>query len=108
MTQVAASFISKKQFCEIIELLRGQYVADKKHSEAFSEMFGGGEVGLYDNSRIIKACMILLREFFPVDKNGFCAIEHYCYCLDFGKLGEEYESAEEFYKRLKKQNLKIS
>lgn len=100
MTQIPSDFISQDQFCEIIELLREQYVLDKKNSGIFSEMFGGGEVSLYDNSRVVKACMLLLREFFPVDDEGHCCIEFYCYVQNFGKLGDTYESAEELYNRL--------
>ncbi len=91
--------ISKEQFVECIEGLRLQYLKDKEYYESICKLFGGSEFSMYDNSLLVKSTIGLLRFFFPV-KDDFCEIEQYCYVLDFGRLGEEYESPEQFYDRL--------
>lgn len=68
--------IKKEIFCEVIENLRKQIHHDKKHN-------------LCHNSLLIKSIINLLRIHFPKDKDDFCHIEHYCFHLDFGKLGDE-------------------
>lgn len=68
--------IEKETFCEVIENLRKQIHHDKKYN-------------LCHNSLLIKSIINLLRIHFPKDEDDFCHIEHYCFHLDFGKLGNE-------------------
>jgi len=103
MSEQPSSYISKQEFVEVIELMQAQYVKDKFASDAMQMMFPGSDIGLYDNSSLVKVAMSLLRRFFPVgEDDAHCEIEFYCYCLNFGKCGDEYESPEELYDRLSK------
>lgn len=101
MSEQPSSYISKQEFVEVIELMQVQYVKDKQASDAMQVMFPGSDIGLYDNSNLVKVAMTLLRRFYPVDEeDGHCAIEHYCYVLNFGKCGDDYENPEELYDRI--------
>ena len=40
----------------------------------------------------------LIKHFPPID--GFCEITHYCFEKEYGKIGDEYETPQEFYQRL--------
>jgi hypothetical protein len=102
MTFTTSVTLDKALFVTIIESMREQHYHDKKCSEMISEMFGAECFGLYDNSKYLVSLMALLRLHFPVDADGFCEIEHYAYVLNFGKLGESYESPGELYDRLNK------
>jgi hypothetical protein len=94
--------IEKEVFVSVISSMMEQHSFDKGNSILISEMFGvEGNCG-YDNSDYLKALMKMLRIFFPKDEDGFCEIEQYCYVINFGKNGDEYESIEEFYDRLVK------
>lgn len=92
--------LTKESFVSIIESIRIQRDFDVSSSEIVSEMFRSESIGSYDNSEYLKVIMALLRLHFPVDSDGFCELEHYMFVLDFGKIGEEYESPEELYDRL--------
>lgn len=92
--------LEKTLFVAIIESMREQHYYDLKCSESISEIFGIESSGLYNNSKYLVSLMSLLRLHFPVSEDGFCEIEHYCHVLDFGKLGEAYESPESLYDRL--------
>lgn len=92
--------LTKESFVSIIESIRIQRDFDVSSSEIVSEMFRSESIGSYDNSEYLKVIMSLLRLHFPVDVDGFCELEHYMFVLDFGKVGEEYESPEELYDRL--------
>ncbi|WP_395073929.1 hypothetical protein [Flavobacterium sp.] len=92
--------ISKEKFVLIIESLKTQYLYDEAYAFGLSELIKTEDVVMYDNSVLIHAVINLLQQYFPKDKEGFCEIEFYCYVLNFGKNGEEYESSEEFYDRL--------
>jgi hypothetical protein len=92
--------ITKSLFVEIIEDMRVQHYYDKSYSQSVSELFGMEASVLYDNSKYLSSLMKLLRLHFPIDGDGFCDIEHYCFFLDFGKCGDDYESPEELYDRL--------
>lgn len=98
--QLPTSFISKQLFTASIEALRQQFVEDKKNAEVMALMFRAEDFGKYDNSLLSNAILELLRMSFPKDEDGHCEIEHYCYCTNFGKVGDEFESAEELYDRL--------
>lgn len=61
------------------------------------------------NINIMHFCLVFVSEekalsifngilaYFPNKKEE---LEHWCFKINFGKCGDEYESAEEFYKRL--------
>lgn len=98
--------ISREEFVIVIESIRKQVMYDREVSESISRAFGfGGDVRLYDNGEYLKSLMMLLRIFFPVSDEGFCEIEHYLFVLDFGRLGEVYESPIELYDRLMLSNV---
>lgn len=93
--------ISREKFIEAIEALRVQTHKDVLACDAIEKLFVGSQVNVYDNSLVIKAVIRLLREWFPVDENGFCEISHYCWELNFGKHGDnEVITAGDLYDRL--------
>lgn len=94
--------ISKEVFVSVISSMMEQHDFDKSSSISISEIFGIEGNCYYDNSRYLKSLMEMLRLFFPKDEEGYCEIEFYCFVLDFGKNGEEYEPVEDFYDRLLK------
>jgi hypothetical protein len=94
------NFINKDLFISVIEGIREQYEIDKLYAESVSVLLRAEDCKLYDNSKYLEVIMSMLRVSFPKDVNGFCEIEHYCFQLNFGKVGEEYESPFELYDRL--------
>lgn len=93
--------ISKIDFCSVIENMRLQIYNDKKNGQLFQEAFGLSEVFVYDNNELYKSIMLLLRLYFPIDSDGFCEIEHYCFMTNFGKYNEEeLISTEDLYEQL--------
>jgi len=89
------NIISKSDFIEAINSIQIQLYEDKKNAEIVAEMFQASEFNLYDNNRLICTIIKLLSFWFPKED-----LEHYCFQLNFGKNGEEYESPEEFYDAL--------
>ena len=94
--------IEKQTFIEAIEAMRYQYEKDKEHSESIGKIFSTEDCNLYDNEDLYKGIIKLLRIWFPVDEDGFCELEHFCWLLEFGKV--ENISVEEFYERLTTKN----
>jgi len=87
--------ISKELFCSSIEALRKQNHEDIKNGELIREAFGA-EIGLLYNNEILICAMIdLLSTEFDREE-----LTHYCFCLNFGRIGEEVETTEQFYERL--------
>ena len=95
--------ISKEIFCEVIENLRQQIYLDRKNGEAISEMFGINSKTncSYNDGFLVKSIIKLLRVHFP-KLDGFCRIEFYCECLEFGRTTENSDeiTAEELYDTL--------
>lgn len=86
------SLLSKELFISTIESIRLQYVQDVEYSNAVSTVFNisDGVVPPYNNSLLIKSLVSLLQFHFPrVD--GHCAIEHYMFDLNFGRISHEKE-----------------
>lgn len=83
--------IGKALFIDSIEAVRLQVSYDMAKAEAMAGVLNVDDspVPLYDNSLLIKAIISLLRESFPVDADSFCEIDHYCFDMNFGKIGEE-------------------
>ena len=77
-----------------------QHSYDKSYALGLSALIKTDDISMYYNEMLTCSLIELLREYFPKDKSNFCEIEFYCYILDFGKNGEEYESVEDFYDRL--------
>jgi hypothetical protein len=94
------NFINKDLFISVIEGIREQCEIDELYAESISVLLRAEDCKLYDNSKYLEVIMSMLRVSFPKDVNGFCEIEHYCFQLNFGKVGEEYESPFELYDRL--------
>lgn len=92
--------ISKEVFVSVLGGVESQYRKDVGYGDGLRDVFGFRDYVLYDNSDLVKSVLDLLRVYFPVDDDGFCEIEFWCYYQNFGKLGEEYESPEQFYDRL--------
>lgn len=80
--------IDKTTFCEVIELLRQQLIFDRRIGNAVSEAFGLDKEYSYQDNLLVQALMKILWFHFPKDKDGFCEIEHYCFLLEFGKIGD--------------------
>lgn len=89
--------IPKENFVFALEAIQQQLANDKKSSELMAEAFGTDEFVLYDNSLLIKQIISLLTLWFDREE-----LEHYIFDLNFGRIGEEVETIEEFYHRLKK------
>lgn len=85
--------ISEEVFVSVIERLRQQYLQDKEYVDGLNSLYGVDDMKFYDNDNLIKSCFELLRIWFPVDSDGHCDIEHYCYVCDFGKVGDIGDSA---------------
>lgn len=100
MSEQPSCYISESEFIEVIGLMQEQYLRDIRLSGVLNEFFSGAESVVYNNVGLAKACMMMLRRFFPPNNEGFCEIEHYCYVMNFGKCGDVYESPEELYNRL--------
>lgn len=98
--------IDKITFCSVIENLRQQMYLDRKYGETIQEMFGCGSRCSYNDDLLVKSLISLLQIHFPKDEDGFCAIEHYCFFIEFGKFDEkDLMSAEYLYDKLiSKQN----
>lgn len=92
--------IEKQIFVEAIQSIEQQHAKDKINSKLVQEAFNASEDFLYDTAILQKQIINLLRIWFPKDEEGFCAISHFCYFENFGKLNNE--SIEEFYDRLTK------
>lgn len=92
--------IEKEVFVSVISSMMLQRDIDRASSESLSGIFGIEGNCAYNNSNYLKGLMELLRLFFPKDEDGHCEIEFYCYVIDFGRCGDEYESVEDFYDRL--------
>lgn len=92
--------ITKKIFISAIEALRKQAAKDKKNALAMEFMFPGSDVFGYDNDLLEKSVITLLQTHFPKNED-FCEIEHYCYQMNFGKIGEkDLISSEDLWDRL--------
>lgn len=91
--------IDKITFCRIIENLRQQAYLDRKHGENIAEMFGVKTACSYNDNLLVRSILDLLQIYFP-KTDGFCRIEFYCDCLEFGKGSEEAITAEELYETL--------
>lgn len=97
---MSSKFITKEQFTEAISALETQFRQDRKNVDLIGQIFGTEEMtGSYNNSLLSKTIIRLLRNYFPVDENGHCEIEHYCYVMNFGKIGDGYESPEQLFDR---------
>ena len=96
--------IEKQTFIEAIESMRIQYEKDKEHSDSIGKIFSTYDCNLYDNENLYKKIIELLRIWFPVDENGFCEIETYCFQMNFGKPtpDSEWETPGMLYERLTK------
>jgi len=93
--------ISKELFCSSIEALMKQSHHDLKAGELIREAFGA-EIGLlYNNQILIDAVIDFLATEFDREE-----LVHYCYCLNFGRLSteEDFESVEDLFERLTKEN----
>ena len=83
--------IEKTTFVEAIEAMERQYIKDKEHSESIGKIFSTEDCNLYDNENLYKKIIELLRIWFPVDEDGYCEIEFYCFYRNFGKPTPESE-----------------
>lgn len=90
--------ITEEKFVEAIEVMFTQYNEDKNNSKIIGEIFGSEDFNLYDNSKLYKEIIELLRIWFPKDEEGHCEIEFFCFVCDFGAINSE--SFNEFYNRL--------
>jgi len=90
--------IKKDQFIKSIESLQRQNFIDKTNSELVKEIFGIGENFVYDTSILQDNILDLLSIWFDREE-----LTHYCYELDFGRIGESVETIEQLYYRLIKQ-----
>jgi len=89
--------IDKATFSEVIELIRQQILFDRRIGETIQEAFGVHQECSYKDNMAIQATMKLLQVHFPKDEHGFCPIEHYCFWIEFGKIGDELQTPEELY-----------
>lgn len=93
--------IDKTTFCEVIENLRQQIYLDRKNGEAIQEMFGIKTKCSYNDNLLVRSILDLLQIYFP-KLDGFCRIEFYIDCLEFGRTTENSDeiTAEELYDTL--------
>lgn len=79
----------KEVFISAVESIREQMQQDNKHAASIAEIFNTDGINTYDNSKLVKTAISLLQVQFPRDKEGFCEIEHYCFDMNFGKIGND-------------------
>ncbi|MFH6944611.1 hypothetical protein [Flavobacterium sp. FlaQc-50] len=80
--------ITKEAFVALIEAIRLQTLKDRSNAITISEVFNSDGINTYDNSILINAIVSFLQLHFP-RVHGHCDIEHYMFCLNFGKMGEQ-------------------
>lgn len=99
------SKITEEVFVSAIEAIRLQTRKDIDHASALEDVFKTEGVSCYDNALLFKTIIELLQVDFP-RAEGFCAIEHYCFELNFGKVGEdELITIGDLWHELTKKNL---
>lgn len=93
--------IPREDFCKAIENMRQQVYLDKKNGDAISEMFGSTTKCSYKDNLLFRTILDLLQIYFPKE-DGFCRIEFYVDCLQFGRTTENSDevSAGELYDAL--------
>ncbi len=94
--------IDRQTFSETIELIRQQILFDRRIGETIQEAFGVHQKCSYMDNMAIQAVVKLLQVHFPKDENGFCRIEFYIDCLEFGRTTENSDevTASELYDTL--------
>lgn len=93
--------LTKTHFVSTIEAIRQQLCKDIAYADAVSSIYNTDSIGPYDNSLLVKQLISHLQLFFPKDEKGFCEIEHYCFDMNFGKIGDqELITAEDLWDRL--------
>ena len=80
--------ITKEAFIALIEAIRLQTLKDRSNAITISEVFNSDGMNTYDNSILVNAIVSFLQLHFP-RVHGHCDIEHYMFCLNFGKMGEQ-------------------
>lgn len=86
------TLITKDLFVEVVESVRIQLVQDAEYSNNLADVLKLGEDGVpvYNNALLIKSLLKLLQVYFP-KQDGFCAIEHYMFEINFGNIGTEQD-----------------
>jgi len=96
--------IKKELFISVINNMMAQKLKDYSNKNIVSEAFEIDNVGdiLMNNDKLFRSIISLLQVWFPIDENGFCEIEHYCYDNNFGKptIESEYITPEMLYDKL--------
>lgn len=92
--------ISKSLFIATINDLRVQHAYDKYTQGLMVEVFKLNKIESELNSKYINSILNLLRIHFPKDSDGHCEIAQYCFVINFGKNGDDYETPGELYERL--------
>lgn len=91
--------LTKEKFIEAIEALKEQYDFDASYTKIIEEAFRVDSSSPYDNSNLVNFIMRLLQEKFPAI-DGDCAIEHYCYESNFGRVNGNTITAEQLWDQL--------
>ena len=83
--------ITEEIFINTIETLRLQFQYDIQQAQALSVALKvvDDNIPTYNNYPLVKSIISLLQIHFPKDSNGFCMIEHFCFELNFGKVGDQ-------------------
>jgi len=82
--------ITEEIFINTIETLRLQFQYDIQQAQALSVALKVVEENIptYNNSPLVTSIILLLQIHFP-KQDGFCMIEHYCFNMNFGKVGDK-------------------
>lgn len=83
--------ITEEIFINTIETLRLQFQYDIQQAQALSIALKvvDDNIPTYNNSPLVRSIISLLQIHFPKDSNGFCMIEHFCFNMNFGKVGDQ-------------------
>jgi hypothetical protein len=79
--------ITKPVFIAAIEALHQQTIYDKQYAATMSIAMDS-DVVPYKNDMVKVALVELLQAYFP-PVDGHCAIQHYCWTLNFGKCVDD-------------------
>jgi len=86
-------------FVSAIEAIRLQLAQDRDYSFTLAKVLGAEDMPLYDNSLLIGNIIALIQTHFVADVKE--DIEHFCFQMNFGKIGEDtIMTTEELYNKL--------
>jgi len=94
--------ITKSIFVSTIEAIQRESLREENLMTEILDHFPNlKKSGNSPQNLLVRQLLDLLRLEFPREEGGFCEIEHYCFGLNFGKIGGEITtSIDDLWERL--------